>query len=977
MSKSLQERLEDIEQSSREIARQAWERQRARKMGQTIPGVHPFRLGAKVLSSRYGEGQVVLSTPVQISVQYPKAGKTVDYPVSALSETHELTLLAAEPSRVSVSGPSATVKRPAASGTPLSAFIKEIRDEALSHLEPDEQESVFYEAIPERMAPVAPRPMALLPEVAQAYKQQRIEAFYSHQIKAREALLAGQHVILCTPTASGKTDAFNPTILEKLLEEPRATALYIYPLVALSSDQRGKLEALNHALSPHRRLAIGILNKTVLSEEKQATKRAANRILVTTPDTLHYVLLRNKYPNWCRFFQNLRFVVLDEAHVYKGVFGSNVANILRRLFIRCRSEGSPTEPQLIISSATIRNPEALATRLTGFPGSGFALIQESGAPQPARHHLALYADAADICYRLLDADTRTAEGTRPVRTIAFCRSIRRVKSLATALRKKLKQEGRYGLADQIDDYYSGRGDRERVFAKLVQEETRLAVTTTALMAGIDIGTLDVCVVEGFPGLVMDTRQMFGRVGRASEGASIFVGRRDNVFDQFFIEHPGLLFSGEPESAVVYPSNPYIQTAHLKCATHVGTQSWDKEGPLPGQFLRYFGQGIEETAGDFIRKSLVSVQTGHLVGHFVSPHDSPPLHDIRGGGERDYVLYDEPGKELERKREWYAFRDAHPRAILEINGSLYRAETLDQEMREVRCRAIEQTDMRTQGKSESTLVVDKEHGRKTNAAYDLVLGRVTVTDAITGYIEYRLVLERVCRNRKCGYVTRDTESTRCPRCNSTMRLRQNDEFVQAYDLPLVPPLSCSLITIAAWFELKPSIMDSYERVFWPRWVRKADSTGDVVRAEPSFDMALHAAEHALRKALPEVTICDPKDIDGLRHQELGQPSRLYVYDNFTEGLGLAEELFDNPKPVLTHALKLVENCGCFEDGGCPVCLSIYGCRSFNAGLSKLGARFLLSKLLGLDEAAVLSDLQDYVQANIPVSSTLQRPAADRS
>ena len=970
MAKSMQERLAEIERSSREVARQAWERQRARKLGRSQPEVHPFKPGAQVISARYGQGEVVLSTPVQISVRYIETGRTVDYLVSTLLQTEELSLASA--------GTGTAPARPTTHGQmPLGAFIEKIYNEASAHADPDEQSSIFYEVVPEKAPPTVPQSVPLIQKLQRAYRECKIEKFYSHQIRAREALLAGKSVVLCTPTASGKTDAFNPTILETLLKEPQTTALYLFPLVALSADQRKKLRRLNQALPSNRQLVIGISDSTVPTAQKQVTKRANNRILITTPDSLHYVFLPNRYPNWCRFFRNLRFVVLDEAHVYKGVFGANVANSLRRLFIRCRADGNPRDPQMVICSATIRNPEVLATRVTGFPASVFEVIQESGAPQPARYRLALYGRATDICYQLLDAYSEGSRGLRPARTIVFCRSIRRVKSLATALRAKLTREARQNLASQIAYYYSGRGERAQVFESLVQGKIRMIVTTNALMAGIDVGDLDICVVEGFPGLVMDVRQMFGRVGRRSVGVSIFLGRRDDVFDQYYMEHPRQLFSGDPESAVLNPANPYIQTAHFKCATHVGAKTWDQEGPLPGTLLHYFGEDIDGIAADFIKQGLVTVQEGQFIGHFESPHDTPPLHDIRGGGEREYVIFDEQGRELERKREWYAFRDAHPNAILEISGRLYRVKTLNRDTREIRCQSIPSSEVRTRGTFDNKLVVDKLSSTRKEPGYELKLGRVTVVNTITGYIEYRIVMERVCPHRRCGYTTRDTEQTRCPNCGGRLRLRQIDEFISSHKLLVEPPLSVSLTTIAAWFELKQPITETYEHTFWPRWIVTPSDPNVVPSPEPSFTSAMHAAQHALRKVFPEVVICDPNDIDGLHLQEPSQLPKLYLYDRFSEGLGLAEELFDAPKPFLTKALERIESCNCLDDEGCPVCLAVYQCREFNRGLTKLGARYILRKLLGVPVDPVLSDLRNYVKTNVPHTAVVRKPATNQT
>ncbi|MBF0233302.1 MAG: DEAD/DEAH box helicase [Desulfamplus sp.] len=969
MSKNLQERVMNISQSSKEIARKMWQLQRARKKeGGGVEEVHPYQRGVRVASSSYGEGKVILSTKACVSVHYPSVGTVQDYFVADLNNTNELKLLDKKQTLDQSDVATNPHRKLKSKKISLGEIILDVHKEIISHRDSEGKEAVYYEYIEGTVPCVKPRAISLVPELLNAFQKLNFFTFFSHQIEAREALLRSENIILCTPTSSGKTNAFNPTVLDTLLTDSEATALYLYPLVALSIDQCEKIISINNNLPDIKKLEIGILNSTIKDEEKQKTKKANNRILITTPDTLHYVLLRNKYPNWRRFFANLRFVVLDEAHIYKGVFGINVANIVRRLFIRCRSEGHRGEPQIIISTATVFNPKSLASNLTGLNEDNFTLIKESGAPQPIHHRLAFYGETVDICSQLLDRFIYTKDEKRPIRIIVFCRSIRRVKSIANILQIKLKKDGYGYLIDQIATYYSGHFQRDNIFRKLIDGSISLLVTTNALMAGIDIGTLDVCIVDGFPGLIMDARQMFGRAGRGSEGASIFIGNKNNVFDQYYIENPSQLFVGEPESAVINPSNPFLWLAHFRCAAHEGMETWDKEGPLNGEYAHYLGDNVQYAVDELINKGELFVKNAHFIGNLGSPHKDKPLNDLRGGGQRDYSIYNEKNIELEKKREWYAFRDAHPNAILDIGGSLYKVNGLNQELQEVRCSSIDsETSFRTRGKAKSIFKINSIQDCVDDNLYTRSIGHITIVNMITGYLTYRIIMEKICRNKQCNFCTSDTEISICWRCNSKMRLRQREEIIDDHLLNCDPPLKNELETIGVWIEFKQDFVTKYYSIL--NDIEKQFSFS----LDLTFEFAIHSTQHALRKIFPEVVLCDPNDINGLHQSSLTQLGeqilfsqdnlpKIYIYDNFQEGLGLSEELYDNPEVFFTRALNLIESCNCTEDVGCPICLNLYQCSFFNTQLSKLSARLLMRIFLKKETKTLQNDLKNFFKKN---------------
>ena len=516
----------------------------------------PFRRNTAIVHPVHGRGQIVFTTKNTVTVEFEDA----DLLSFSREQLRADLVLNTTDERSDACAPSTD---PAARNTPFTHFMQQLRRDTMADLDEDRIDTAGIYLL-EEGAPATPAaPLTTLdPRVQNAFAQQGITSFFSHQQAAYDALRSGKSAVLSTPTASGKTAGFTPAILETLLQQPNATALHVFPLVALAGDQTEKLLALNEALPAADRMAIGVLNSSVSRDDKWETLKRDNRLVVTTPDTLHYRLLPNAFPNWETFFGNLRFLVLDEAHIYKGAFGANVANIVRRVVART-FRLSKRAPQIVVSSATVRDPMELAVRLTGYKADAFVHVGKSGARTPRRHFLITRAPAQDICADLLDVNTIDAltGQPRPARVIVFTRSIQGTKNGCERLRDQLRRRGRGDLAERVADFYSDKADKNDTFARLRSGEIQCIFSTTALMAGIDIGSLDVVIVDGFPGLVMDARQMFGRAGRAGEGAAIFVAHKGNPFDEFYLDNPDLLFKGDTEPVIVNPQNPLLLAAH--------------------------------------------------------------------------------------------------------------------------------------------------------------------------------------------------------------------------------------------------------------------------------------------------------------------------------------------------------------------------------------------------------------------------------
>lgn len=433
-----------------------------------------------------------------------------------------------------------------------------------------------------RHGTVVPIPDDLHPDVLKALERRGVDALWGHQAEALEAAFAGP-TIVTTGTASGKSLCFQLPTLQTIATVPMARALYLYPSKALAQDQARALHAFNL-----KRLQPAIYDGDTPREHRAELRRRANLIL-TNPDMLHLGILPN-HAQWERFFSGLAVVVIDEAHVYRGVFGSHVANVIRRLRRICEFYG--TAPRFLLASATVANPGELAQRLTGL--DDIRVVDRDGSPgtnrsiamwnppivdeETARRRSAL-AEAADLLVSLV------MEGSR---TIVFMKSRKGIELMAKFAELELKKRGHPELAERIAPYRAGYtpAQRREIERRLTAGELLGVVSTDALELGIDIGALDAAICVTFPGTVASLKQMWGRAGRRGRGLAVYVAGED-ALDQFFCRHPDEFLERPVEAAILDPDNEQLYAAHLLCAAHEGALSHEDE-PI-------FGPGWREAA----------------------------------------------------------------------------------------------------------------------------------------------------------------------------------------------------------------------------------------------------------------------------------------------------------------------------------------------------------------------------------------------
>jgi DEAD/DEAH box helicase domain-containing protein len=546
-----------------------------------------------------------------------------------------------------------------------------------------------------------------LPDLLSAYLEQNGLQLYTHQAQTIELARAGANVMLTTPTASGKTLAFNLAVFERLVTEPRATALYLYPLKALTQDQLRALQELEAQAGIEARAAV-YDGDTPQHLRPQIRRRS--RIILTNPHALHQYL--PWHHKWSSFFKNLRYVVLDEAHVYRGVFGSNVALLLRRL--RRIAECYGARPQFILSSATMANPEEHGRRLVGLD---FEVIPRSGAPQGEKLLIFWNARAEEALSVHRQTSELLARHVRAgFRTICF-----------TVSRKLAELVARWALEElpgsAITSYRAGYmpQDRREIERRLKAGELQGVASTNALELGIDIGGLDAVIISGYPGTVISTWQMAGRAGRGPEPALVTLIGFENPLDQYFMKHPEAFFDRPHEHAILDLENPYIVLGHAMCAA--------AELPLrPERDERYFGAKLSSAIGELERQGLVQqTPAGCVYRGMARPVDVVSLEHI---SERSVqVICD--GELLETLELRRAYEEAHPGAVLLHRGETYIIQSVDWEAGIARA-AKEDVEYYTDVLRTVDLDVRGTHEERRTPWGTLALGGVRVTENFLGY-----------------------------------------------------------------------------------------------------------------------------------------------------------------------------------------------------------------------------------------------------
>ncbi|WP_405308932.1 DEAD/DEAH box helicase [Methanobrevibacter sp.] len=716
------------------------------------------------------------------------------------------------------------------------------------------------------------------------YLESKDMKLYNHQAETYNAIQEGEHVIITTPTASGKTLAFNLPIMETMIEDKEATALYIYPAKALSNDQLHVLEGLEDEMN------IKINPRTYDGDTPREDKRGIrekSRIVLTNPYQLHLIL--SWHHQWSRFYRNLRYIVIDESHYYKGVFGSNVAFLIKRLKRIANFYGA--YPQFILSSATLANPLELANRLTG---EEFKLVDNDTSPSGEKDFI-LYNPFKN--YKRNKVNMKNAPSVhmetenifmymmlKQIQTLCFTVSRKTTELIAMWAKNDMTQiKGK--LAHRIAAYRAGyRPEERREIEDGLKSGKYLGVTcTNALELGIDIGSLDAVIISGYPGTMISTWQQAGRAGRSRQKSLAILIAFENQLDQYFMNNPTFFFDKPHENAIIDLTNPILQEAHLLCAA--------KELPLKyGEVEKYFG------ISDEILEDLLSKKDLHINarGDYMYPYDDNPAldHSLDQISGQEFKIMNN-GQLLETMEKSQVYREAHEGAILINKGDTYVVDSVSLSRGFVNV-SQKTVDYHTMVLNQTDINIKKKLSKTKYGNLTIHFGELTVSE---DYFKYKKM--------------------------------QFSKSVGTYPLDL-PPLKFN--TKGLWFTIPKSVKDTLEDMF--------------PNEEEVFAGGLHGAEHALIGLFPLHTMCDRFDIGGLstNYHEDTQEATIFIYDGYEGGIGICEKAVDVFVDLLKSTLDLLNNCNC--QSGCPACIYSPKCGNDNKPLHKNATKYILEYMCNL-------------------------------
>jgi DEAD/DEAH box helicase domain-containing protein len=765
--------------------------------------------------------------------------------------------------------------------------------------------------IPPAAAQYAPFPETVDPRLVRALRSKGIEQLYTHQAEAMTHALAGRHAVIITPTASGKTLCYNGPILSEILKDPAARALYLFPTKALAQDQLAELHSLAELLAqqgaedaeaggasagePYARgPEIGVF--TYDGDTPQDARRAIRtraHIVLSNPDMLHSGILPH-HPRWAKLFESLRFVVIDELHAYRGVFGSHLGNILRRLHRVCRHYGS--NPVFVCTSATIANPVELAERLTERP---MQLVETSGAPRAEKFFLFLNPPVVNQqlgIRRSYLAETRRVALEflkRKLQLIVFAQSRLATEILTTYLKDAC--DTMPGAPEMVRGYRGGYLPlrRREIERGLRDGSVRAVVSTSALELGIDIGALDVSVMAGYPGTIAATWQRAGRAGRRAGRSAAVLVASSAPLDQFIIRHPAYFFGKSPEHALINPDNLQILLDHVKCAAF----------ELPFRSDETFGtrEDVQQVLGVLGEEGFVH-QADDLWNwtHESYPADAVSLRSVSSD---NFVIVDTTrGSNVIGETDFTSGPSTlHEKAIYLIEGQLFQVEKLDFEGRKAYVRSVDcdyYTDAITYSKVTILETFETEELSPSPASGSH--GEVHVVSRVVGFKKIRFYT-----NENVG--------------SGELDLPEQQMHTTSYWLTIPAPLVSQL----------PYATDD-----------RRDG--------------INGAAYAMRNVAQLLLMCDRGDIglsvDTGSLNPNGDSSvvdpHVFIYDNYPGGIGFSAPLFRMERMLLAQTFDLVNGCPC--EIGCPSCVGPVG---ETGPLAKRVALDLLQRVLGSDSDAL--------------------------
>ncbi len=740
-----------------------------------------------------------------------------------------------------------------------------------------EELSVYQKVVNEREGAYADFPSTLAQELQAYLTGKGIAKLYTHQAQMYELAHAGENVVITTSTASGKTLSFLLPVLQEILTDPQTRAIFVYPTKALASDQFRVLTDILKFFGDGR-IQAGVYDGDTLPAERTRIRRSAN-IILTNPEMLNASFLPNhsKY-GFDAIFANLKYIVIDELHSYRGAFGAHMANIFRRMKRVCTYYKA--KPQFLCSSATIANPQELAGHICGVE---FTLIDKDGSPAPKKEYHILQSPAIrgtnDQIYGRIPAATVAAELVPQLveeerHFIAFGKSRRSVEVVLKESRDKLDAAGFLGKGDssRIAGYRGGYTPLERraIEQKMIRGDLLGLISTNALELGIDIGTVDTTLLVGYPGTRASFWQRTGRAGRSHNTAVNYMILENEPFDQYIAIEPDWLFAQQSEHAIVDPDNLLIQLAHVRAAA--------AEMPLTMDDITLFPD-----LGEIIPVLMKAEEVKMLSGRFAWAGPAFPAGDysLRNMDKTRYkLILKEEGRTITEMDESQAFHEIYPGAVYLHDGELYEVLRLDLVSRTAEAKAFEG--------NYYTVPAGEKDTRILNTMQESELGRVPLRFGDININDIVMMFKKLQfhNHQNLGYVD------------------------------LTVPLQKDYDTESTWLRIPENVVSVYRRLV------QRNGNGMVVRNNHFEGIA-----HAIRSAAMMVTMTAQDDIDTVVSNNAVIPDEqedetvsLYLYDRYEGGLGYAEKIYDLMPQILDQAIRMVKGCKCRD--GCPACVGDY-------------------------------------------------------
>ncbi|WP_078380234.1 DEAD/DEAH box helicase [Sutcliffiella halmapala] len=710
---------------------------------------------------------------------------------------------------------------------------------------------VHWETVPQKEAQSVPFPEQIEERLSEALTSRGISSLYTHQAAAFEAAIHKKHFVAVTPTASGKTLCYNLPVLQQIVKNNESRALYLFPTKALAQDQKSEL---NEIIT---QMGVPINSYTYDGDTAPAIRqkvRKAGHIVITNPDMLHSGILPH-HTKWVSLFENLEYIVIDELHTYRGVFGSHVANVIRRLKRICRFYGS--SPTFICTSATIANPKELAEGLTG---ETFELINNNGAPS-SKKHIVFYNPpivnkplnirrSATLEVRKLASEFLQEK----IQTIVFARSRVRVEILLTYLQDLVKNQlGKKSIRGYRGGYLPTQ--RREIERGLRNGEIYGVVSTNALELGVDIGQLQVCIMTGYPGTIASAWQQAGRAGRRQGEAVIVMVASSSPLDQYVIQHPEFFLKSSPESARINPNNLVILVDHVKCAAY----------ELPFKKGETFdGFELEDILDYLTEERVLHVNAGKW--HWMN--DAFPAHNIslRSASQENVIIIDQTvapaNKVIGEMDRFSAMTLLHDEAIYLHQGIQFQVEKLDWEEKKAFVREVN-VDYFTDANlavSLDVLEVDKKREYQVGTIY---FGDVSVKAMATIF-------------KKIKFETHENIGS------GPIHLPEEELHTNA------------------------------------TWITMEEETTNTLGAD-ELEKSLLAIAHALKHVAPLLLMCEPMDLQVVPQVKSTHDEKpvIYFYDRYPGGVGLSEKAYESITDLLNRASELIASCPC--QSGCPSCI----------------------------------------------------------